>query len=144
MLFEIEFNKTECLCLGFMIHPYQICPSFLSSQLRQLTATHPAGPLQSPGCHTESFPLYILPNVFSMFMFLGITINAVLNTRRDNEHFWEENSSCDNAAGSRVMPLTAETWNAEITQKVGENLAERGRCWFSSMTETGDLQVLLA
>lgn len=59
-----------------------------------------------------------------MFMLLGITINAVLNTQRENEHFWEENSSCDNAIGRRVMPFTAETRNAEITKKVGENLAE--------------------
>ena len=79
-----------------------------------------------------------------MFMLLGITINAVLNTQRENELFREENTSCDYALGRRVMPLTAETWNAKVTKKVGENLAEQGRCWFSSMTETGDLQVQLA
>lgn len=50
-------------------------------------------PAQATHCHSPNWPtpeswvsywilssLYPLPNVFSMFMFLGITINAVLNT----------------------------------------------------------------
>lgn len=129
--------------------------SFLRILPAQVTHCHsPSWPHQNPGCHAESFPLChpthptnYLPNIFWIFMFSGITINAVLKAQRENKHFWEENnSSRDKAIDSRVLPLTArrhEIRNAEVTKwkKVWQN--QEGADSAQTMTETGGLQVKL-